>query len=123
MPSEPKPTKPQRLRVYQLEIDRLNARISELEKSVTELRELAYRGRAALHTAIAWAEMTDANWDADLDAKVGKMLKALSGRLKRYAPDTDIIHDTMKKFDDFADADKLNVVDGIADALKVSEEK
>jgi hypothetical protein len=60
-------------------------RIADLEAEVAKLR-------AALNLAVRWADAAYADWDADMDSRVGKKLAALAGHLKNYAPDTDIIH-------------------------------
>ena len=50
------------------------------------------RMRDALIGAVAVAREAHAHWDADRDAKVGKLLQALSGYSPRYDPRTDAIH-------------------------------
>jgi hypothetical protein len=63
-----------------------------LAAEVTQLQELIAKADMALTTAASWAGFTLDNWDNDRDAKVGKCLMALWGRLPRYAPDTDLLH-------------------------------
>ena len=91
------PDLPQRLRDLAEQIS-IHSCIANMEAAVLLLREAAAvietqgQLRAALALAIRWADSTLADWDADRDSKVGKKLSALAGRLKHYAPDTDIIH-------------------------------
>lgn len=49
------------------------------------------RMRDALNGAVAVAREAHAHWDADRDAKVGKLLLALSGYALGYDPRTDAV--------------------------------
>ena len=48
--------------------------------------------RDALKAAVVIAKEAWREWDADNDPRVGKLLIALSGKLKGYRPETDAIH-------------------------------
>jgi HPt (histidine-containing phosphotransfer) domain-containing protein len=65
---------------------------ARLAAEVAKLQDLIAKADIALAAATSWAGFTLDHWDNDRDAKVGKCLNALWGRLPRYAPDTDIIH-------------------------------
>jgi hypothetical protein len=51
----------------------------------------------ALEGAISIAKVAYEHWDKDRDAKVGKMLSALSGYLPKYNHVTNMIHETLQK--------------------------
>lgn len=51
----------------------------------------------ALESFVALSSYTHSEWDADNDARVGKMLLALSGSLRGYRADIDKIHAAIAK--------------------------
>lgn len=63
---------------------------------IRRLRAENERFRAALQSAVDFADEAWAKWDADEDVRVGKMLIALAGGLPKYRPETDAIHETLR---------------------------
>lgn len=55
------------------------------------LRAIVRKAATGFRLVETWAKFTHDHWDNDRDSKVGKCLKALSGCLPQYAPDTDVI--------------------------------
>ena len=53
--------------------------------------------REALRSVIKIAAEARADWDADRDSRVGKILIALSGELRGYRADIDAIHAALTK--------------------------
>lgn len=47
---------------------------------------------AALKGVVALADRAHTHWDNDQDSKVGKILAAMAGHLKKYAPESTAIH-------------------------------
>jgi hypothetical protein len=72
---------------------------ADVGEELSAARELLAKASTALHLVIGWASVAHAKWDSDEDHRVGKMLAALAGDLKRYSPDTDKIHSVLDELD------------------------
>jgi len=62
---------------------------------ITTLREKLKAAEEALGAAVSVAETAFDAWDNDRDAKVGKYLMALSGKLPGYDGRTDEVHEAL----------------------------
>jgi hypothetical protein len=60
----------------------------EIKRMAAEIEQL----RAGIESVVAIASEAAREWDNDNDARVGKILIALSGRVKGYREDIDAIH-------------------------------
>jgi hypothetical protein len=61
-------------------------------EAIAAERAEVVRLRTALHCAVELARDAHAHWDADQDAKVGKLLLALAGHNQKYDSRADAVH-------------------------------